>query len=799
MKPLAWFMSRDLRRLVWLPALALLALAPAARAQCPYSGLWPPDQPFTWGQPDIIATINPGAPYWIVMGLDAADPVDDYDLTAYANAPGNPCLSGPLASSYNGAGRTDFVVGDFNYNPYGYYYVDLKCFSGHCDYVYGRAAAIWRSGDLLTVDGGAATVDVTTAASDPNKIVKIWDVYLNAGTTYYFRFQTTGDRQSKLLLFRNPSAGVYWAGRNAAEFEVTGCTKYAAPTTGYYGVVVVHDARSSFPSSFTVGVSTFPDCHCYATLAPGVPQLLAAGETGAYDLVVQPDNFWEAVAIRSPSDWDLRAWATPTSGPDVGCFISTLATSSVYPPRADVLAGDYSISWATLPDTVSIRASRFSGGDGATIQLDQGRDQLFSNGWKEAGTLYGDDIVRVWDVYLRQGTTYTFTLGSSGADEKLLLFGNYTSGLLWRGRAQSFFETSSAATFTPTWDGWYGLVLVKDDANVGGYVVGFGECSTPDTLADKQVQLAISGAQRYLTFDQPANRWTAAGVYSAEADFDIRQYDQASGSPWPDCFGSPGALSNGVGFVDFVVGDFHFNSPAYQYLRSYQFTTGTPAASQVQWDAGSGDLLVNASTPVNVSWNVNPPWTDVLRCYQVYLVGGTPYTFEFGRSGLADSRLLLFVNPANGVFWAPRSAAQFSTTGDFNYTAPQSGWYGVVVVNDNGQAGSFSLRVTSSVVAVDAGRPPLRDALRSIGPNPARGALRVGFDLAEAGEPAFELLDMQGRVMARTSPGAFGPGRWEVPVSPADGGGRPLAAGLYLVRMRVGARTVDSRKVAVIN
>ena len=52
--------------------------------------------------------------------------------------------------------------------------------------------------------------------------------------------------------------------------------------------------------------------------------------------------------------------------------------------------------------------------------------------------------------------------------------------------------------------------------------------------------------------------------------------------------------------------------------------------------------------------------------------------------------------------------------------------------------------------------------------------------------------------MSRFSPAEKGAGQWSVAWSAADDAGRPLRPGLYFVRMRIGDRTVGTRKVTLI-
>jgi hypothetical protein len=219
-----------------------------------------------------------------------------------------------------------------------------------------------------------------------------------------------------------------------------------------------------------------------------------------------------------------------------------------------------------------------------------------------------------------------------------------------------------------------------------------------------------------------------------------------------------------------------------------------PNAAAVEWDPGSGDLPVNGA-PITVTLdtqNLHHIW-----CWDVHLVGGQVYTFEFSRVGTADTHLFLFTNPTNGVYWAPRSAALFSATANQPFTAPQTGWFGVVVARDNFDDGRFTLRVSGSTLSADGGTRPVRDALTALSPNPARGALRLGFDLADAAEPAFEVLDPQGRVLRHWNGGTFTSGHWEVTMPADDSPGHVLSPGLYFLRMRLGERTVETRKLTI--
>jgi hypothetical protein len=83
--------------------------------------------------------------------------------------------------------------------------------------------------------------------------------------------------------------------------------------------------------------------------------------------------------------------------------------------------------------------------------------------------------------------------------------------------------------------------------------------------------------------------------------------------------------------------------------------------------------------------------------------------------------------------------------------------------------------------------------LRAIGPNPFRSWTTVHYELADPGEVRLELHDVQGRsvrVLVRSS--HHDGGRHEVSWDGRDQLGRPVAAGVYTVRLRAGG--VESRQ-----
>ncbi|MCE9626889.1 MAG: T9SS type A sorting domain-containing protein, partial [Candidatus Eisenbacteria bacterium] len=74
-------------------------------------------------------------------------------------------------------------------------------------------------------------------------------------------------------------------------------------------------------------------------------------------------------------------------------------------------------------------------------------------------------------------------------------------------------------------------------------------------------------------------------------------------------------------------------------------------------------------------------------------------------------------------------------------------------------------------------------------PNPSHGALRVAFELAEPDDVRLELLDVSGRVVARTAQSlAAGSHSWPVP--------NTLAPGVYVIRLHTAGH--NARTTAIV-
>ncbi len=779
-------------------AVALLTLPRTVAAFCWGPTVMNPDIPTFPVIPDRGYYFDQQTSFWSVFAAMPFEETDDGDieLYSYQDLSGTQpyCLNGYITNSQNGAGRTDFIIGDFNFNSLGGYYPRVFCYSGACnDNVDQWNGTVWRPGEFMFVDFPPTTVSFGGGNPVPgDRIIKVWDVFLSVGTTYNFRFTSTMGTDAKMLLFRNTVAGTYFAGRNSAEFEVTGCTNYTALSTGYYGLVVVLDRWTT--GSYTVGVTTLPSCACADSLAPDTP-VTAVPSFGEERRHITPRfYYWNVVGIRAPvgHDWDLEIGDGNAGGDGPGCQANVLA-SSTSGFGADIVVADFN---HVAPGDLAVRAYRYSGYWGPSIEWDTGSaayDQtLFANGPQVAEAWSANDVVKIWDVGMTSAQTYTFQFYNPGGNFRVLLFRNPSNGAYYAGGTQAVVNTTGDFSYTAPTTGYYGVVVLKNDDNPGTFALRVGTCATPATFTAMTPQVA-GNVINYAQIAPTTGSWTVAGIRCVSADWDIFQYGNAPGS-WPDCFSPMGAASEASSGVDFVVGDFHYNSPGTYNLRLKQFSGGFPEFALAMWTGEAMKLGVNQPAAEDTM-----PWTHPLHAWEAYLVDGAPYELRLTQPAGGALKAFVFQNPTSGPYWAPRSARMIETSTTGSFVAPNRGWYGIVVTNEMELDTPYTLQLVTVPTAVDETKPHYETALAGSFPNPARSDFSLHYTLAQSAHVAIEILDLAGRRVADIDEGERGAGEWSVSVRRRRDDGTRLPAGVYFARLQVDGKIAAMRKVSLVD
>src|SRR5262249_43973663 len=169
------------------------------------------------------------------------------------------------------------------------------------------------------------------------------------------------------------------------------------------------------------------------------------------------------------------------------------------------------------------------------------------NGPLVAKTWNANDVMETWSIQLSAGTTYTVNFTPFGLDGKVLLFRNPSGGTYWAGRGSAELISSSTTTYTAPTSGTYAVVVVNDNGGSGGFNLSIGTCTTPAALVSGATVHTGLG-QAYYQFTQNAAYWSAVGVRSTNADYDLITAAGTSGS-WPSCFSDVKGTSGGVAVV----------------------------------------------------------------------------------------------------------------------------------------------------------------------------------------------------------------------------------------------------------
>jgi hypothetical protein len=762
---------------VWL---ALSVSARAAIAQCVYTGLTS-GVSITTGTADSDFQFSENQPYWSVFAIRPNASTADWDAYVYSSAVGYPfCLNGLLASSTQGVGVTDLVVGDFNSNPTGTYYAQGHHFSS--DNV--TSTVEWVAGSqVMGVNG-----PITLADMGASEVARIYDVFLNQGQAYHFTFEVGFAANAKLLLFQNPANAPFWKGRAGALFELASSTAgldFTAPASDWYGLVLVNDAGSEI--AYEMGVGT---CSPVTALSSRVIQ--QDPDAISYYQFTPPNALWTAVVTRPDAtpfgEQDLALYGA-TGGTAPNCFTDWQDESDLGSGARNVLTG---YSDPGPPQTWYVKTQYGINGTsavGSHTEWDgDGRIVYVNDLWPTQGSMGVNDLVDCYNVWLQAGVPVTFNYTLPVNPLAPLVYENPGGGSHWVNDSNVL--TGNNGVLSPQTTGWHAVVVTHDRNDSGGnYTLTLQNCPTPVALAN-DVSVRTPDPAGYYSFNQQDEYWTAVATHSVSSpvDWDVSVSQSAQGGTPPVCFG--GLLSNstaGPGTTDLVVGDFNIpgNGIGTYYTHPYRYSGESDAWTE--WDSGPDQIVVG-----NPFTHTAMTDSDFVRCWDVFLSAGQKYTIEFQHDAGIDAKVLLFQSH-NAPYWAGRASASLQSSVTTTYTAPASDFYGLVVVNDRGSGGT-DVRILAPNVAVSpTGSGPTITALTNAGPNPGRGPLALAFDLASPEAVGFDLIDVAGRVVATRAVEQLDRGSWSRTWDPFAGAN--AGPGVYFLRMRAGSRDVAERKI----
>jgi hypothetical protein len=553
-------------------------------------------------------------------------------------------------------------------------------------------------------------------------------------------------------------------------------------------------------------------------------------ETYAVSLPTQAN--WAVAALRSSGyeQCSYPWYLTQANTVDANCNLSGIPVVAQGPAMmTPVLFAPLS---ATRGGTSYLEAQPGEfGGVPAVIEYDVGHGPLGVNGISIAAPPARDEIISVWNVTLAGGqqVTVNFDNMQNPTRKCLVYHPSNPTDPTWRSRFLGVADNSDVTTFSGDGTyvaadaGTYAVAVVDDSWGCIGaaqtpahstqvipgrmppkpldgpalvahaFTLGVSTCPPAPILPPDTVVAEPASINRHTT-QQLSRSWAAVGVRGTNPgdSWHIDVYQNPTGGQPPTCFGSSLVhTSFGRGGVDFAIGDFNMN-PLWNYYLQTNRSSGS-SAGRVEWAAGGqmlgvGDSLTTRSTGT----------AEVVAVWDVYLAGGESYDFLLQHGGSASLELLLFHNPTNGQFWSSRGQQVFSTAHTGTYSAPDTGYYGVVVVNDNGASDTYDIGVfAGGSLAVD-GSQRLATGIEAIAPNPSRGLLEVEFGLSRAGVLGIDLVDVAGRRVAGAEFGRRAPGRQSVRWNAVGSGGSRIRPGIYFVRLMLDGQSVGGRRIVLI-
>ncbi|UCH84270.1 MAG: T9SS type A sorting domain-containing protein [Candidatus Latescibacterota bacterium] len=760
----------------------LVATTPAAYAQC--TALSPGEcRPETHHPKDF--GITQSQTFWTVVGVLPSQG-DDKDLYLFDG-----CLTGWGLAGSTGINGADFIVGDFNHNIPGSYYPQT---------LYGDTAAAytvyWNEGGSVFPIGSMVD-DVVGGAGAGCNMIRVWDIFLEIGAEYRFTWVPPVGFEANVALFRNPGTDEYWAPRNDAEFELTasGSTVYTAPADDWFGLVVFPTWDTSATGTFELEIErinncrtiTSGDCQSHTLYTP------ATGAGNDFEFTQNTAN-WAVVSV-VPDETDTKTLDVYTQCDAGGSILGSSFTAGT--GSAEFVVGDFNHNGL---DSYYARVDAGQSDAPFSIQFDSG-SSFFAVPGEVTGALEGCSAVAVWDVYLEAGKEYQIRYDGWGEkDLRAALFRNPGTGDFWGGRQDAEWEISGSVYhdyMAPQTD-WYGLVVfanVKSDSSSGYEILiqEIGDC-TPLTTGQCE---SYTGLPREVALYQDDDFWSVVAVVPQAGD--VKTLSMMTQC---DLVGTNLAQTTTTG-TGIIVCDFNHTARGTYYPT---ITGGDPSAPYaIQADTGKDpvDDIFPLDEIVTGSVGGSSGECGLVRIWDVWLRTGTTYNIGFTSNFDADIRLALFHNPGNGTFWATNSDCEFemSETGNLEYTASVSDWYGLVVfANEQDVPGDYTIRISEhgATAIGDLPEVPTRFALHQNAPNPFNPSTVIRYDVPSGGARiSLRIFDVNGQLV-RTLVDAVEPaGEKSVTWNGVNNRGGVVATGVYFYRLNAPGYT-QTRKMLLM-
>ena len=291
------------------------------------------------------------------------------------------------------------------------------------------------------------------------------NIGMNDASTFYGKLTLDGESLSYWAV-GGLLSNYYAAGANWGPYFVRGGRHTLGDSVDYYNDIWETDESDNFYERQFIWTPV--------TLGDNTPVVRAVPPdygNGSYPnsdgfRYTRPASFAQAVGITPRNlndDYDLRVY-TDYTGSESG--FSIVANASAY----GLGATDYVVSTYTVAEpTIYPAVTRYSGtvNDSFVIEADNSFGHiLIPPTTYTGGQLLPDEILDIYEVYLRTDSTYKFTLQNLIPDTSDIRMYLYSNASGYYGRSDYLVTSwTGQMAYTATSQGYYLLVVVKDNAD----------------------------------------------------------------------------------------------------------------------------------------------------------------------------------------------------------------------------------------------------------------------------------------------------------------------------------------------
>jgi hypothetical protein len=335
-----------------------------------------------------------------------------------------------------------------------------------------------------------------------------------------------------------------------------------------------------------------------------------------------------------------------------------------------------------------IRLTNLGGAGQYVLSYEAGGQSLYPDGVDRAQTWSSTAVVKTFDVPLFAGETISFQLDidTPGLDLGMALFRS-NGGTYYAPRTSAVWQEddwpagiSEAYTYDVPADDVYGLVVWSNNEVAGNFHIQIGP--TLQALAEA-TPFTSNLDLRLFSYAPYTNYWAVSAARPGPStNLRLRLFGDAN-------FTNLLATSGAYPGVEFVAADYNLGY-SNDYLRVDR-QSGV-SAYRTEWEQGE-DLLGGF---VSETWSAN----HVAKVWDAHLLAGQTYRVQVYENvfSLLDTGVFL-MSSAGGNRYVQRSGAATGSNGLssygewFTYTPAQEGWYGVVVIANDDNSGTYSAGV----------------------------------------------------------------------------------------------------------